>query len=379
MNEDYAIIIGLQYYPGLDDPANGQPALCGPETDANDFEEWILSKTGGDVPPDNVKTIRSSDYPLAGNFLNARPAFNDVFLAFANLRSIHDTNVKNGNGPRVGRRLYIFMSGHGIAPTPYGNKIQKEAALLMADVDPTNAAAFHYHFPGVYAASWFGDNDCFNQVFLFMDCCRDITIVPASNTIFPIRGNGDNAIRFYAFATKWSRKAREKPMKGKNGQVKVRGIFTKTLLLGLEGAAAEPDPENPLHGVITVASLKSYLYQNMKGVIDAQFLSSEVQEPDIDYSPKANEGRDILIKTAALQTFPFIIRVPLGASGSVIVSYNGLVPVGQIPVTTSPADFSIHLSRGKYLAIVAINGVLEQKIFDVTGIEETGKEGWVIF
>lgn len=44
MENDFAVIVGLQHYPAIDDPANGKPPLSGPENDANDFNEWILSR-----------------------------------------------------------------------------------------------------------------------------------------------------------------------------------------------------------------------------------------------------------------------------------------------------------------------------------------------
>jgi len=373
--EDYAIIIGLQNYPGL-----GQPALSGPENDANSFRQWILDVKGGNVPQANVTTILSSDYPvLPGNpinpVFNAKPAILDVIGAFDAIRMKSLENQNQNLGPKVGNRLYIFMSGHGIAPTPYGNKIEKESGLLMSNVEPTNIAAPHFHLPGAYAATWFCENEVFEEVFLFMDCCRDLTIVPGLNIFFPPKGNADKAKRFYAFATRWSRRARERTINGK-----VQGIFTKTLLMGLNGAAAEPDPNDSLSGVITGASLKSYLYQNMKEFIHPDYRSDpEFQEPDVDYSPKANEGRDILIKRVPLRKFPVKLRLPVNAKGEVTILYNGQVPVHQISINATPVEFDIQLPRGKYLAIANIDNTAKPTLFDVRGIEEIMNEALVDF
>ncbi len=117
----------------------------------------------------------------------------------------------------------------------------------------------------------------------------------------------------------------------------MRGIFTKTLLLGLNGAAAEPKPENSDEGIITANSLKSYLYQNMKEFIDPEFRNDpDIQEPDIDYFPKANDGRDIIIKTVPLKKFPALLKVPSGASGIVTIIDDKLQPVDDIPINDSP-------------------------------------------
>lgn len=381
MEKDYAIIVGLQNYPGLDDPANGQPPLSGAENDAKDFKEWVASKDGGDVPEENISIILSSQYPsVFPSILKAKPAELEVAEAFEKLREISGKNIQNGDGPRVGRRLYIFMSGHGITPTNFGTVNEREAALLMANVDLSNISAPRYHIPGAYAATWFCKNECFDEVFLFMDCCRDVEIVPSINIFFPSKGTSDTAKWFYAFATRWSRRAREKPMKDEQGNVKVSGIFTKTLLLGLNGAAAERHPDDPEKGIITGASLRSYLYQNMKTFIDPQFRDEpRVQEPDVDYAPKGQEGRDIIIKEVALKKFPVVIEVPAGASGEITVMDDKLDPVHQVPVDTIPTELPINLPRGKYVAVVNINNSTKRNKFDVTGIENATSKRVVKF
>ena len=367
MKDDYAIIVGLQNDPGLDDPQNGQPPLSGPENDANDFYKWIVSKKGGaEVPPGHVKKILSSDYPKKfPAVLDARPAELDIARAFEHLRDLSNKNIKAGNGPRVGRRLYIFMSGHGIAPTPFGNKIEKESALLMANADPTNIAIPRYHIPGTYTAMWFFENDCFEEIFLFMDCCRDIITVPATNIFLPSKGNADNGKRFCAFATKWSRKAREKPMPDENNRV--RGIFTKTLMLALWGGAAITDPNNPGQGIITFESLQSYLINNMKRFVDPKLNGdSQTTEPDVDYYPRSKKD-SIIIKTA-LRVFPVTIEPIPGAQGDVgIYSTTTKTFVNRFPANKLPQK--ITLPREEYAIVAIVNGAMESYPLKVEGIE----------
>ena len=384
--EDYAIIVGLQVYPGLDDPHNGNPSLSGPENDAKAFRDWIVSPTGGNIPDGNndqtkqVELILSSDHPQPfASVFDARPVVNDVTRAFRRLRKLSDDNVAAGRGLRVGRRLYIFMAGHGIAPETYGDKDEKEVALLMADVERSNVGPA-YHVPGAYTATWFCRNACFDEVFLFMDCCRESALVPGLNHFLPAKGNHDQAKRCYVFGTKWSRLSRERPMIEEDGQTRTRGVFTKTLLLGLSGAAAEPDPDptNPTRGKITVASLKSYLYQNMPELLDPQYRAdSELQEPDVMYWPKTHDGRDILIKQAPLQKFPVTIHPPVGAVGVIQVLYNGEDPIESLAVKLPLRDFHINLPRGKYLAAAANHMGPLLKQFDVKGIEGLPGQGGV--
>jgi hypothetical protein len=376
---DFAIIIGLQKYPGIDDPANGRMPLSGPENDAIAFRDWVIAPDGGAVPKKNVQLILSSKWKRrVSSFYKAKPTTQEIIDVFNTLHIIYNQKLQDGVEPKVGRRLYLFMSGHGILPRVPGDRNENEAGLLMANVDPKDAGNPRYHIPGAYAANWFCQNDYFDEVFLFMDCCRDIQFVPNLNSIFDLKGNSDKAKRMYAFATKWSRRAKEKPMPDEQG--KVRGIFTKTLLLGLSGAAADPNPVNPNEGVITVASLKSYLHQNMKQFIDPQDIieNPKIQDADVDYAPKAQEGNDIIIKTVPLQKFPVIIRVPAGASGKLRIRNSNREIIGEpIQVDTAPAEIAVSLPRATYYATVSINNDAKESVFNVTGTEGLGKESIV--
>jgi hypothetical protein len=169
-------------------------------------------------------------------------------------------------------------------------------------------------------------------------------------------------------------------MTDQNGKTTVRGIFTKTLIMGLQGAAAERDINDSAKGVITVASLKNYLINNMKEFISPEFRTdAKVQEPDIDYSPRGKEGRDIIIKEAAISKFPVVIKVPAGATGDVIVMDDQFSPVDERPVAALPADISLDLPRGKYVALVTINNSSRRNVFDVKGIEDLSAKRVVEF
>ena len=370
--EDFAVIIGLQNYPALDDPLNGQAPISGAETDAKNFEEWAVSQEGGAVPLTNVIRILSSDYTNpANNLAKTQPTEIEITAAFDRLRGFSKSNREAGRGSRVGRRLYIFMSGHGVAPKPFGERIVKESALLMANVDPDNISALRYHIPGNYTASWFCENECFDEVFLFMDCCRDTLTVSSTNAFLPNTGNSDKAVRFFAFATKWSRRAKEKIIDGK-----MQGIFTRTLLLGLRGAGADPDPENPGFGVITGASLKSFLYGNIEGLVEPQFRNdADTNEPDIEYAPKAREGRNIIIKKGVpLQQFPVIVSVAAGASGKISILNGDFKEVAAAQINNPPVEIPFNLPRAVYLANCNRHGATVNARLEVTGLEKAGKE-----
>jgi len=364
--DDHAVIIGLQNYPGLDDVANGVLPLSGPENDANDFYNWIISPTGGNVPLQNVIKIISSDYPVSTNgYADVLPAGGDIINVFEKIRHRSQTSLKNHLGSKIGRRLYIFMSGHGIAPSTFGNKLEKEAALLMCNVPPDNKGGVSYHIPGGYTANWFCENDCYDEVFLFMDCCRDPVSVNAINMFLPAKGNKENTTRFYALSTKWSRRSREKSFDGK-----MRGIFTKVLLEALNGASAVIDPQDSQQAHITGKSLRSFLYNNLNQQIDPQF-----EEPDIEYYPKANEGADIIVANFdinRLSSYPAEIKLSNYTGANIEVYESNLLPFTTITVQDPNQVIHLNLPKGKYL----LNGIVDNKLksvrFDILGTESPG-------
>ncbi len=374
MEEDYAIIIGIQNYPDLDDAHNGFEPLSGPENDARGFEEWVKCTNGGAVPSHNIGTILSSNFGSSVNDASvAKPTVLEIAGAFEKLRKLSEKRQQKMAGSKIGRRLYIFMSGHGIAPTPFGTRIEKEAALLMANVDSSNITSTLYHIPGIYTATWFCENECFDEVFLFMDCCRDVKITSSTNNFLPNKGAATNTTRFYAFAAKWSRRAKETMIDGK-----MQGVFTKALLSALWGACAYPDPDPAANGsgVITGAALKSFLFRNVKKFMDPQFKEDEEDlEPDIHYEPKGNEGKNIVIrKGVPLQMFPVIINISAGVTGTLKIRYDSKQEVASKPGVNGPGQWTISLPIGSYLVAGVKDGDVAIQEFDVDGIEQAGKE-----
>jgi uncharacterized caspase-like protein len=261
MNKDWAIVVGVRRYPGISD-------LDGSENDAQDFFNWLVDPAGGAVPPAQVKLILSSQFPDPADATNATPTNAEIERAFEWLDDEAEKNRQNGDGRKVGNRLYLYFSGHGYAPS------RDDAALLMANATPRRSGN---HIAGRLWAEWFYEAGYFDEIALFMDCCRDsyttVGMRPAHlNRVVNTKGINDRK-RFYAYGTEWDRKAWERLNPTDN---KVHGIFTTALLSGLRGRAAD---ENT--GLITAASLKIYLYHNMKNFLTAE----ERANPDISQEP----------------------------------------------------------------------------------------------
>src|SRR4051794_36034806 len=103
-NTDHAIVIGINNYPGIPPPLNG------PENDAKSFRDWLVADDGGKVPAGNVRTIVSSDYQPSPEPIAAEPKVDQFTDAVDALEDMGQA----GQGT-AGRRLYLYLAGHGFA------------------------------------------------------------------------------------------------------------------------------------------------------------------------------------------------------------------------------------------------------------------------
>ena len=372
METDRALIVGIKTYPELGD-------LEGPERDARAFRDWVVDSKGGGVPAKNVKLILSSDFAPAAIATNALPTVIEVQRALEDFQELAQKSQDAGTGRRVGRRLYLYLAGHGFSPEA------NETALLMANAARSRAGAI-YHTLGTYNAGWFYRAGYFDEIFLFMDCCREICSAPSLNKPWADEVDGtapDRCRYFYGFGTKWSRLSRERPMPPDNA---VRGVFTTALLKGLNGAAADPaDPS----GVITAESLEAYLFTYMKEFLAPDDLKNAdvPKEPDVDFRPRQPPRQIVVARTTprpqgvldrlldivhtAAPTAPkytVVFDVAPASQGKPARVVQGID--GTTPVATSaalPAQWSVTLERGTYLAAVDSGA---PTVVEVSGLQE---------
>ncbi|MBN1992729.1 MAG: caspase family protein [Anaerolineae bacterium] len=311
--DDYAIVVGISKYPRFGD-------LAGPENDAREFCRWLRSPQGGDIDADDhVALVLSSEhYDPAADPIDAQPTLHQVEREFDRL-----IDLDPGEGGMLGRRLYIYMAGHGFGPDI------EETALLVAN----SSRRRMHHFPGRYSARWFRAAALFQEIVLLMDCCRDdYPRVPLYIPAWPEirRPAGADVRYFYGFATKWSRKAREKPV-APNGPV--RGLFTRALLEALEKAT--PDANN----CITGAVVEEYVLNYLPKLVD----TADYQEPQFEY----NYRRDIVF-------------VQKGEIGDVAEESRGAeIPV-RIHLASALANRPVEIVNHKYKRVagpVTIAGV----------------------
>ncbi len=246
---DFAVVIGIQSYPGLSD-------LQGPCGDANRFADWLKRPDGGDVPAANVHVLLSSQFPAPNGVNDAHPILNEVANLF---QPFVDAGI---NDDPLGNRLFIFMAGHGFSDP----QSVDESALYTANatqVMPWHVAATAY-------AEWFRRHWVFREIALIMDCCR--TTSPLHKIRAPmvaeLQGSAQaNTVKtFYAYATGWGQASRERDINGQS-----QGIFTTALLEALDHATPDSD------GCITGQKIKDYIHN----VIDRVAGDIRIEAPDI--------------------------------------------------------------------------------------------------
>ena len=261
--KDYAVVVGINNYPAFD-------PLEGPVKDAKAFRNWLVEH--GKVPPENIREVYSTDF-AARNVAGQATALTQPAIEAVNAQFIELVNLTNKNFqklPRVGRRLYIYLAGHGITPRVTNNSLDS-AALLMANAEP---ASIGLHLSGPAYAEWFRQSHAFEEIVLFMDCCRNAfdDIEQATVPFAPVRGGDPTKVKtLNVLATQWDAPSFEQPL---GSPPEPRGVFTWALLEVLRSGAGKNN------GKLTALGLKGAL----------QLMISKLRDGDVPQFPRFNLG-----------------------------------------------------------------------------------------
>lgn len=301
--EDWAVVAGINYYPALTD-------LEGPRLDSATFEEWV--KDSGFVPDEQVICIQSpAERPECP--ASAQPTQADIEEAFHLLiRKAQSKPFHN-----LGRRLYIFFSGHGIIATRASIPDWRESALLMANAE----RIFLSKHVGARAwAEWFRALAIFDEVFLFADCCRDLEDLVAPTPIGAPPWKLERSLEgrgFYAFSTRLGRRAWEQPL---GTPPQVRGVMSFVLNQALKN----PKLYNEM-GLLTASALADHLYSTIPRY-------TQRQSPVIEYENNRTLPELIIAKWVprAKQTVQFEFNpVILGARADLFAGNNTNKPLAS--------------------------------------------------
>lgn len=225
MDEDYAIVVGINTYTKL-------TPLTSAVNDANAFAEWLrLPEGGGITDASRLKIIMSPEVQQS-----------DLMVEPLQLRIDHALESFGvGRGHIIGRRLYIYFSGHGVGVD------FDDVAMLMADASETfldsNIGLRPYR-------GFFHARDLFEEIIYIVDCCRDQVKHKTVNAMAPFFNLEEDEpppeVRDYVFlAAAHGEKAFSVP--------KSNGLLTQALVEGLQGEAADQD------GKITSLLLHDYV------------------------------------------------------------------------------------------------------------------------
>ncbi len=343
-NDDWAVVVGVRLYPDLGN-------LDGPENDARAFHDWLLSPQGGAVPSEQIALILSSDYDPAPVPSRAEPTTLRVQQAFEDLQDVAEHNAAAGNGRRVGRRLYIYLSGHGCAPR------LNDSALLTANATKLRPG---YHILGKLYADWFLRSNFFDQAILFMDCCRESYPQAPPNIPPYIDVTGPML---------WTKPA-PFTASARSGHVSLASASWPTAFR----MASSPGPFSPVlrgeacdpnSGQITAATLGNYLYNHMKVFLTADDLADPdvPKEPDLQYDQ--TPANPIVFTTVTVPQYPVIINLPAAIAGQQVqILSDKLQPVAA--AAANPPTWQLQLKPGTYLAQVLGAG-LQTPAFEVGG------------
>lgn len=337
---DRALVVGINRYPSA-----GVDPLEGAVADATRFHEWVTNPAGGGITEAGHAVLLTTP-PIQADGDLPRPISPDLQEFFYKLIQTHAAHP--------GRRLYVFLSGHGISPS--SQESVRNAALLMANAMQPN----NYHcFPGNVWAEGVRSAALFREVILIMDCCRDInnTATVSGHIFGEPSEDAKNCVLLEAYATQWGSKSRELelPPDGKK-----RGVFTYSVLEVLNSGR--------MNGTVFKAAVKAHL----KRTLDDE---KKRQQTEIRGNPEDTALDQIVFNENAAKSRvpiringhpadpPRILTFPEGSDDSVDVPLDGW--------TRQNGDWNGTLASGQYELWLPTGSAKRFKAFPANPVELT--------
>ena len=285
MDEDRAVVVGIARYPQFGSDGTKSNDLQGPVKDAVAMADWLV----GDAKAHVTLITSDGQGDEKWTVTDRRPNRQDLEDGFA--AYVSESLAKPIR--RIGRRLYVYMAGHGFMPEP------RHLALITAN------ALSDVSVPNIQATSWidwFADQLYFDEYVLWMDCCAIRTFSYEGGKPLMKKGatRQDGRARvFMGFAAGPSLTAFEGPI-GPQGEV--RGLFTDRLLRGLKGAAADAA------GTVRTSDLVAYL-SNQKALTGEGIVRNSAAAPQIE--PVFPETAELVLAQVGSNLPAYDIRVPV--------------------------------------------------------------------
>lgn len=329
--DHYAILVGIARYPQLG-KGNSPLDLQGPRNDVEAVRKWLLDPQGGGFASgDTIFEFQ----PAAGTPAGAAvPTASQLDEIVARLDQIAHENKEMGRGRQVGRRIYIYLSGHGFSPG------RQRACLFTADAQ--ERLGHNVHATGWL--NWLQDSGYFREFVLWVDACMDrASFLPAHDPPLPLTTSLHPPLaNFVAFAAQRPLRAVELPVAEDEGRV--HGVFTWTLLEGLRGAAADAN------GRVTGRSLADWV----RNAMVARFGEAERKDPNVAQEPEViQEDAGLIFARGMAPPAPRVrLTFPAQAQGRRACVWTGAPPrvLHDVPIGAVPIE--VDLQPGLYLAEV---------------------------
>jgi uncharacterized caspase-like protein len=239
----FGVAIGINRYPGIKDLEHAR-------SDAEAFFKWLTNPEEGGVPPEQAHLIEATqdEEKLFASIYDARPLRHEVDHTLLQFHKELRERLRSEPSRRRETRLYLYVAGHGVAPS--GGR----GALLFADAEPAEDY-WGGHLDLLQYELFYEKCGIFREVVLLSDCCRETFAgIPPATQPFRECTRPEIATRVVVgYATAMADKAGE-PISADVSEVNGRGFFTKALLAGLRGG-----PAHPTTGVVDDEGLASYV------------------------------------------------------------------------------------------------------------------------
>jgi hypothetical protein len=316
---DQALVVGISRYAAAAANPPWLPNLNGPDNDAAAVREWLKRGDGGGLPDENVRVIRSADF---ANPVNIGPQQQAVVDAFTELKNLPTDAFE---GQYAGRRLYVYVSGHGMAAR------REDAALVTAEAtldDRLNVLVNSWF-------DWFWYAARFKEFVLWIDTCATRQPVgflrpcPWPPEFRVDSGGGD---LFVAFAAEYGKMAVENQLEGE-----WHGVFSYALLKALNGAIGGP---------VTSEALKGYLHNSLGSFMT----QAQLNHSGVAKEPAFGTTDPMVFTTPPRQSFAVTLEFPTDCIGKEATISTGQ---GLIHTTTlHQTQWTVDLEAGGFAAYV---------------------------
>lgn len=347
MNDrDYGIVVGIDQYPGLG-------SLEGAQRDAESFANWLVDPNGGGLPAGNVRKILTRQFhpPPPTCTAQANPNAHRFYSEVGDLLMDSAGNLRSFP---IGRRLYLYFSGHGFL----GSSNWEEAALYAANA----SRALPEHIPGTREADAVKASAAFEEIVLVMDCCRDVTLtgrISESHLCLPPNVVGGAAVRTcYAYAVRRGYQAQERQIEGD-----VQGVFTHVLLEALRRTPGDGE------GRVTGQAVKDYIHNRWSDMVPDDgstgplIVVDSANDVVLAVRPLGSPAQVGAMPEQPLTQVTFSVEPPVTDSGEIVVMDGQLREIKRLSIRDGSASCS--LVPGIYKA--AIEGTSRQKLFQAMG------------